>query len=150
MADDKKTVVKGPQRGKAVVDLSIIKPERVEALRKKAFEKVEKERLAAAEAQLLEQFENEERQAGGLVEPKVDIVIDLAPYADRIMLDSVIYMHGRTYTVRESVASVMLEMQQATWRHQSIVDGKPEDFYRKSRGQAVTPGGVTTSNILRA
>ena len=148
MADDKK-VVKGPAR-KATVDISIVKPERIEALRAKAKAQVEKEKQLAAEAQLLEQFEKEERQAGGLDEEKVEISIDLAPYADRIMLDGVVYFQGRTYTVRSSVAEVMREMTQASWKHQSIVDGKPEDFYRKGRGQGVTPAGVTTSNILRA
>jgi hypothetical protein len=151
MADDK--VKKGPLSQKAIVDTSILDPKKVEELRAKAKTRVDKERIAAAEAQLLSQFEAEERQAGGIDEPSVDIFIDLAPYADRIMLDGVIYFQGQTKTVRESVASVMLEMMSATWTHQSIVDGKAEDFYRKSRGARVVPlgnGGVGVSNILRA
>jgi hypothetical protein len=151
MADDK--VKKGPLGQKAIVDTSILDPKRIEEIRAKAKSKVEKERQAAAEAQLLSQFEAEERQAGGIDEPSVEIYIDLAPYADRIMLDGVIYFQGQTKTVRESVAAVMLEMMSATWKHQSIVDGKAEDFYRKSRGQRVVPlgnGGVGVSNILRA
>lgn len=147
MADDKK---KGPLAHKAVIDTSIIGEERIKQLRAKAAEKVEKERKAAAEAQLLEQFENEERQVGGLDEPLVDITIDLAPYADRLMLDGVIYFQGQTKTVRESVAAVMCEMMQNTWRHQSEIDGKSENFYRKSRGQGVAANGGVTSHILRA
>ncbi len=133
-----------------VIDTTILDPKRVEELRGKAKAKVEKERQLAAEAQLLEQFEKEERQAGGVDEPMVEIYIDLAPYADRIMLDGVIYFQGHTKTVRESVGAVMQEMMQATWRHQSIVDGKPEDFYRRSRGQGVAANGGVISNILRA
>lgn len=150
MADEKKKGSSGP---KALVDTSIIGEERIKQLRLKAVEKVDKERKAAAEAQLLEQFEIEERQAGGLDEPMVEIYIDLAPYADRIMLDGVVYFQGHTKTVRESVAAVMNEMMQASWRHQSIVDGKAEDFYRRSRGQRVVPlgnGQAGVSNILRA
>lgn len=147
MADEKKKGSSGP---KAVIDVSILDAKRVEELRAKARAKVDKERTLAAEAQLLEQFENEERQAGGLDEPLVDIFIDLAPYADRIMIDGVIYFQGATKTVRASVAAVMHEMMQATWRHQSIVDGKAEDFYRRSRGQGVAANGGVISHILRA
>lgn len=150
MADDKK---KGPLTPKAQVDISIVDPKRIEELRVKAKTKIEKERQLAAEAQLLEQFEKEERQAGGLEEEQEDVFIDLAPYADRLMLDGVVYFNGQTKTVRKGVADVMREMMQATWRHQSIVDGKPEDFYRKSRAQRVIPlpnGGVGVSNLLRA
>jgi hypothetical protein len=135
---------------KAIVDTSILDPKRVEEIRAKAKAKIEKERLAAAEAQLLEQFELEERRATGVIEPMEDIYIDLAPYADRLMIDGKILFQGQTKTVRRSEAAVIREMMQATWRHQSIVDGKPEDFYRRSRGQGVAANGGVISNILRA
>ena len=142
-------VKKGPQRPKAVVDTSIVDDKRIAELRTKAKAKVDLERKQAAEAQLLAQFELEERQQGGLDEPMVDITIDLAPHADRIVLDSVIYFQGQTKTVRESVAAVIAEVCSKTWEHQSQIDGKSENFYRKARGQRVTPDGVV-SNILRA
>lgn len=147
MADDKKTI-KGPQK-RAIVDTTIVDEKRLGELRVKAKAKVDKERQLAAEAQLLEQFENEERQQSGLDEPMVDVEINLAPHADQIRLDGVIYFHGQIKTVRESVALVIQEIAANTWKHQSIVDGKPENFYRQTRGQRVTPGGVI-SNILRA
>ncbi len=143
-------VKKGSSGPKAIIDTSILDPKRVEELRVKAKAKVDKERLAAAEAQLLEQFEKEERQAGGIDEPMEEVYIDLAPYADRIMLDSIVYFQGRTVTVRASVANVMREMMQATWRHQSIVDGKSENFYRQSRSQGIAANGGVISHILRA
>jgi hypothetical protein len=151
MADDKKT--RGPQAPKAIVDTSIIDEKRVAEIRLKAKNKVEAERKAAAEAKLLEQFTLEERQAGGLEEELVNVTLDFAPYVDRAMIDGVIYFQGQTKTVRESVALLLQEMMSATWKHQSIIDGKPEDFYRKGRGQQVVPlgnGGVGVSNILRA
>jgi hypothetical protein len=147
MADEKKKGSTGP---KAVIDTSIIGEERIKQLRLEATKKVEKERIKLAEAQLLEQFENEERQSGGLDEPMVEITIDLAPYADRLMIDGVVYFQGATRKVRESVAAVILEMSQATWRHQSIVDGKSENFYRQSRSQGVAANGAVISHILRA
>ena len=145
MADEKKKPI-GP---KVMVDTSIVDPKRIEEIRAKAKAKVEKERQLAAEAQLQEEFEKEERQANGTAEPMVDVTMDFAPYADRAMIDGVIYFQGQTKTVKESVAAVLREMMQATWRHQSIVDGKPEDFYRRSRGQAITPNGGVLSNVLR-
>ena len=145
MADEKKKPI-----AKAIVDTSILDDATVERVRAKAKAKVEKERMAAAEAQLLEQFEQEEKRATGVLEPMEEVYIDLAPYCDRITLDGVVYFQGRTVTVRASVADVMRDMMQSTWRHQSIVDGKPEDFYRRSRGQAVTANGGVISNILRA
>lgn len=146
MADDKKKA----DRPKVIVDTSILDPKRVEELKFKAKAKVEKERIAAAEAQLLEELENDERRANGLEESLVDITIDLAPYADRLMIDGKILFQGQTKTVRESEASLILEMMSATWRHQSIVDGKPEDFYRRSRSQGVAANGGVISHILRA
>ena len=148
MADDKKT--KGPQKPKAIVDTSIIGDERLKVLRAKAKAKVDAERTKAAEDKLLEAFENEERQAGGLDEPMVDVYLDFAPYADRAMLDGVIYFAGQTKTVRESVALVLHEMMAATWKHQAEIDGKSENFYRQSRGLHVSNGGGVSSNILRA
>jgi hypothetical protein len=147
MADDKKKGSIGP---KMVVDTSILDEKKVAELRAKAKANVDRERQRLAEAQLLEQLELEERRAGGLVEPMVDITIDLAPYADRLMLDGKILFQGQTKTVRESEASVILEMMQATWRHQSVVDGKSENFYRQSRSQGVAANGGVISHILRA
>ncbi len=147
--DDKKKATTGPQH-KAVVDTSIVDPKRMEELRTLAKTKVDKERKAAAEAQLLEQFTKEERQVGGLDEELVTIFLDFAPYCDRAMIDGVIYFNGQTKTVRASVADVLNEMMSMTWKHQSEIDGKSENFYRKSRSQRVTADGGVTSHILRA
>jgi hypothetical protein len=142
--------IKKPNGPKMVVDTSIVDPKRVEELRIKAKANVDAERKRAAEAQLLEEMELEERRANGTVEPVEDIYIDLAPYADRIMIDGIIYFQGHTKTVPRGRAEVIREMMQATWRHQSIVDGKAEDFYRRSRGQGVAANGGVISHILRA
>src|ERR1700753_1182892 len=142
--------IKKPSGPKMVVDTSILDDNKVKELRAKAKANVDRERQRAPEAQLLEELELEERRAGGLVEPLVDITIDLAPYADRLMIDGKIFFQGQTKTVRESEAALILEMVQATWRHQSIVDGKPESFYRTSRNQGVAANGGVISHILRA
>jgi hypothetical protein len=147
MATDDKKKPSGP---KMIVDTSILAPEKIKELQLKAKANVEKERQRAAEAQLLEELELEERRANGSVEPMEEVYIDLAPYADRLMIDGKILFQGQTRMVRASEAEVIREMIQATWRHQSIVDGKPEDFYRRSRGQGVAANGGVISHILRA
>jgi hypothetical protein len=145
MADTKK-----PSGPKMVVDTSILAPEKIKELQAKAKANVDKERQRAAEAQLLEEFELEERRANGTLEPLVEVTIDLAPYADRLMIDGKILFNGQTKTVKQSEADVIYEMMQATWVHQSIVDGKSENFYRKGRGTHVAANGGATSHILRA
>jgi hypothetical protein len=147
MATDDKKKPAGP---KVIVDTSILDAKTIEDVRAQAKAKVEKERIAAAKAQLLEEFELEERRANGTIEPMEEIFIDLAPYADRLMIDGKILFQGQTKTVKASEAAVIRDMMQATWRHQSIVDGKPEDFYRRSRGQGVAANGGVISHILRA
>lgn len=142
--------IKKPSGPKMIVDTSILAPEKIKEIQAKAKANVEKERQRAAEAQLLEELELEERRANGSIEKTEDVTIDLAPYADRLMIDGKILFNGQTKTVKASEAEVIREMMQATWRHQSIVDGKPEDFYRRSRGQGVAANGGVISHILRA
>lgn len=130
------------------VDTSLISPERIEEIRKQASAKVEAERILLAEKQLQEQFENEERQSNGLVEGLVTIDIDLAPYCSEIRIDGAVYFQGHSYTVRTSVAEGMAEMMANTWKHQSQIDGKSENFYRKGRGMHINVP-KENSNILR-
>jgi hypothetical protein len=94
----------------------------------------------------------EARLKKGLDEPQEEVTIDLAPYADRLLIDNVAYLQGVTYTVRASLAAVLREQSQRTWGHQSEIDGKSENFYRKARGTRVLPNGgvINTSQILRA
>ena len=68
-----------------------------------------------------------------------EITIDLALYADRIILDGKVYFHGSRYTVRRSVYDVMQEIMARTRRHDDeIHSGEPGDsYYRKSRAMSV-------------
>lgn len=150
MATDDKKVIKGPLNTPKV-DTSIVTPERRAALKAQAQKTIEAERIKAAEAQVLEEMKAEERIASGLQEEQVQVEIDLAPYCDRIVIDNVIYFQGTQPIVPASRAAVMLETMAMTWKHQAEIDGKSENFYRRSRGAHVLPdGGVSTRSILRA
>ena len=149
MATEKDRVPPKPAPRK--VDTSIIGKERREALRAQAKKQVDAEAIKLAEAQLLAEMVDEEQREKGVKEPLTTVFIDLAPYCDRITIDGRTWFQGMQPTVRESVAAVMNEMMANTWKHQSQIDGKSENFYRRQRGAHVGPGGaVTQSNILRA
>ena len=137
------------------VDLSILTPEERDQIELEVMQEAEDELKAQAKAQLKDRLKKVARQERGLDEEQVTLFVDLAPYCDRILLDNIAYLQGMTYTVPASRAQVMAEVMQRTWGHQSEIDGKSENFYRKSRGQRVVPAGngaavVNTSNLLRA
>lgn len=112
---------------------------------------LDREIKAAAKEKLREKLLKKARQKRGVEEPMVEVTIDLAPYADHIRIDNVVFMQGMTYTVRASVAAVMSEIMQRTWAHQSEIDGKSENFYRRARATQITPHGVINgSQLLKA
>jgi hypothetical protein len=73
------------------------------------------------------------------VEEMRSIVVDLALFADRIILDGVQYFHGSRYTVRKSQFDVMQEIMQRTRVHDDeIHSGEAgENYYRKERQMRV-------------
>ena len=117
---------------------------------------VDEERKEAARKSLKEKLRKDARRKKGLEEDRVEVTVDLAPYADRILIDNVAYLQGLSYTVPVGRAQVMREAMQRTWSHQSEIDGKSENFYRRQRSPRVVPVGNgagvvnTTSSILKA
>lgn len=142
---------KTPERARPV-DMSVLSESEIAAIRTEAAQEVEKETKAAARAQMKEKLLLEARRMTGIEEKTETVVIDLAPYCDRALLDNRAYMQGQSYTVPQSVASVLREIMQRTWNHQAEIDGKSENFYRRTRGARVLPNGgvVNTSQLLRA
>ena len=63
------------------------------------------------------------------------ITIDLALFADRVILDGKQYYPGRRYEVPKDVYDVLCEVEQSTFRHeQEIRSGSGSDaFYRRER-----------------
>ncbi len=133
----------------APVDTSILNEDDIAALELQAEEEVLAEQREAAKKQKLEEFKRARKRKVGLTEAYEEVTVDLAPYCDRILLDNRAFMQGVTYTVATSQAQVMREIMQRTWGHQSEIDGKSENFYRKQKGTRILPNGGVT-NILRA
>lgn len=65
-----------------------------------------------------------------------EVFINFADFIDRITLDGVTYMHGRSYTLPKSKADVVREQMARSWRHQAEIEGKDEpNFYLRQQIQ---------------
>ena len=112
-----------------------------EAIRAAAKRKVAEEIRKAEEDRLLLEMLDEERAAAGLTtvdpdEEEVDLMIDLAEFADRIILNQKPYLHGRMYRVKRSVAESLRDIMYQTHRSKAMEDGKQFDVLR-SRGTSI-------------
>lgn len=96
----------------------------------KARSKLDKERrLAAMKAVEDAETERLKREEGlvtgdGAKDEMVDITLDLAPFTEKIVLNSVPYWHSFTYPVPRHVADTLRDIQAQGWKHQDEIDGK--------------------------
>jgi hypothetical protein len=134
------------------VDTSILTPDDIAALELQAEDEILADRKEAAKKAKLAQLKTDMARRHGVQEALETVTIDLAPYCDRVLIDNQAFLQGQTYTLPVSQVQVIREMIQRTWGHQSEIDGKSENFYRKGRGAHVGPNGAVTtrSNLLRA
>jgi len=141
-----------PAKNLGVVDTSVLTETELAELEAQAEKEVLAEQKKAAKALKLAEFKTKHKQKTGLVEAQETITIDLAPYCDRVLIDNRAFLQGQTYTVPVSQAIAIREAMQRTWGHQSRIDGKSENFYRKQRHSHVTDSGavVNPPNLLRA
>ncbi len=137
------------------LDPDLLTQEEIDELRAEAEKEALAERKTAAREAMRTKLKREARQKKGLEEAQDRVTVDLAPFADRILIDNQAYLQGITYTVPVSRAQVIREVSQRTWNHQAEIDGKSENFYRRTRGARVIPAGegaavINTSQLLRA
>lgn len=74
-------------------------------------------------------------------EEQKEILIDLALYADRIMINGVSYMHGRTYTVGKSLYDAMRDIMARTHKHYADTHRDPMRAMQEA-AQAIAKGGA--------
>jgi hypothetical protein len=119
------------------IDPEIMKQARERAIRKKA------DMIAAREIGIGD--DGEDVIKGPLPikgEKKFTITLDLAPHSNRLILDSVHYLHGGTYTVGQRVYDTMREMIHRGWEHQREIDGKDGNMYRAQSNIRLSPNDV--------
>lgn len=136
----------------AIVDTSILSEEDIAGVELQAEEEVLQEAKAKAKEKLLKHLKKQQSRKQGVEEALETVTVDLPPYCSRILLDNVSYLQGLTYELPVSQVMVIREIIQRTWGHQSEIDGKSEDYYRRTRGAVVSPRGEinTRSSLLRA
>jgi len=66
------------------------------------------------------------------------VYINFADYIDRITLDGVTYMHGRTYELPKAKADVVREQMARSWRHQAEIEGKDNPTFYLEQQQRNT------------
>lgn len=116
------------------IDDEIMKQARERAIRKKA------DMIAARELGIAE--EGDDTIKGPIPikgEKKFKITLDLAPHSNRLIIDSVHYLHGGTYTVGQRLYDTMREMIHRGWEHQREIDGKDNNMYREKSNIRLTP-----------
>ena len=131
----------------------ILTEEQVEKARLNARKRIEKQRLEAAmkqaEEEEVQRLAREEGFTTGIdaKDEIVDVVIDLAPYSDRIIIDGVQYMHARTYSMPRHKADSIREICYRTKMHEhDIKDENLQTFYgRKYQTQVNGKTGVAVN-----
>lgn len=80
------------------------------------------------------------RELGGvtgnpILDEMVSFTVDLAEYADRIVLDGMMYMHGHTYIVSRAKAQTMAEVCYRTREHEDVaIHGRDRKaFYQREQ-----------------
>lgn len=142
-------VKRGRPRKEAPVDFNLLTPEEQLKIRAEVSGIVDAEKTDAARKAFREQALAEARRTAGIEEELVTFTLDLAEFADRIMLDGVVYFHGRTYTVPRSQYESMSEIAFRTHGHQLELDGKSR-IKHVPRNASISPHGViNTSNLMR-
>lgn len=141
---------RGRPRKHVEADLSLLSVEEQMAIRAEVTRETEAEKREVAKRVFREQVRDEARRDAGIEEEIVTFTLDLAEFADRLVIDGRIYFHGRTYSVPRSVFNSMSEMAFRTHGHQLELDGKSR-IKHMQRNQGVSPHGViNTSQLVRA
>jgi hypothetical protein len=122
-----------------------------EAIRAAAKRKVAEEIRKAEEDRLLLEMLDEERAAAGLtpaeaVEDEVDIMIDLAEFTDRIIINGKPYLQGRSYRVKRSVAESLRDIMFCGHKSKAMEEGKQFDVF-KSRGASISGQGAVVQGV---
>lgn len=125
------------------IDRSIFTPDELKKLADEAQKEHEGKKKAQAvrdlKAELLETLERAEDPT----QQTESVYIDLPPYADRLIIDGTIYMHGGRYDIPSPRVAVIYEQISRAWNHQHEVEGKRKD-YHKARGLQISNHGVTS------
>jgi len=136
-------------------DLALLSPEELAALEKEAVEEATEEHKERIKLRLKTTFKNakrdELRRVAGEEEELRTLLLDLAPHAERVVLDGTVYFHGQTYTVTDAVYRTLIEIVARGWEHEHEVGNANQKAYRAPRHIVIGPNqaNVAASHLMR-
>lgn len=136
-------------------DRALFSPAELEALENEAALAAQEDMRNEARARVIETLKAQKRaQLQSALDPDEEMylfTVDLAPYADRITLDGVIYMHGATYEVPRRQFQTMNEIVARSWAHEREIGNANAQDYRKPRNIQIGPknGSLSAEQLLR-
>jgi len=139
-----------------VANLDLLTDKEIEDTRVRAAAKVREKLKKAAQDELLARLEQEELAKLDPAEEMVDVLIDVAGFANRITINGVDYMHGEIRTVPRRLALCMQEIMQNTHRHEKAIGDANRDAYKRPGSyvvigpNGVIPGINSKQSFLRA
>ena len=79
----------------------------------------------------------------------VQYTLDLAPHADRIILDGRHYMHGQTYEFNSHQLRTVKDIEHNTWKHERSVQDANRDKYKPvhAKSTVIRPSGITHESV---
>jgi hypothetical protein len=127
-----------------VADPLALTADELEDIRREARKKVEAELKASNEAarktiiaKALDAEILEQRRAAGLTDHRDDLVqilIDIAPFDDKIVIDGTMYFHGSWYTVDRRKHDTLREICARSWDAEDRAGNPNRKFYRHVAG----------------
>ena len=119
-------------------DKPMFSAEDIAKIRAEAKAEILKDRKAAAKKDMIAKEKHRLQREEGLtvgnshMDQIVSINIDLAPYANRILINGESYFHGQRYSLPRHVAMSLQETMFRTWQHQAEIKGESyREFYAK-------------------
>ena len=115
-----------------------------EEAKKKVDKEIEAQHAAAREklmAKALDAEIQEQRKAAGLInylDDKLDILIDVAPFADNITVDGTVYQHGHWYNVDRRRHNSLTEIMARSWDSEERA-GNPNRRFRREVAGTMNP-----------
>jgi hypothetical protein len=124
--------------------------EELQALETEVQRELDKEQKTKAREALKKEMMAKARVARGLREASELVQIELPEDSNRIVINQVPFMHGRTYEVPASLAMQLRETMCRSWENQAVVEGRRKDFYtkRNTRMSGLT-GATSNAPFLR-
>jgi hypothetical protein len=135
-------------------DRKLFTADELEALESEVILEVQSDMREEAKGRVREQLRAQKRlemqRATDPDEAVFNVTIDVAPYADRVMLDNVIYLHGITYEVPKRVYDTIKEVMGRTWEHEATRGNPNANYYQKPRHTRIGPrdAGADASALL--